>query len=454
MTTIPLGAIHKKTGEYIYPKIANKTDEYICLECQKELILCQGNIRVHHFRHKFDYNLPCHRYNNPTESQIHKDAKLLLKTFIEKQSISFIRTCSDCIKEEEFELPEFTETSSIALEYRFEFNGPKIADVAYLDNNEIIGIFEIYYSHKTNRENRPEPWFEIDALSLIQSVNDNINPIKINCIRHEKCEACVILQEKEANERKRNKSLALDIIEDWFFHGIEILPFSSDWLDKDIYITKNTKSKNIQTSNSVDLMIEYGDAGDTYELYHIFLIDASENYDIMNEFEYVFENIAVYYINIDWILSQIERPTRIRSVASLDCSSHNEKWCNKTKCQCGYLSSYWIKQINKNVPGYNYKLIYIISCESCGYNSRKEYDSCQKCYVLSPLCIMATNIHDTLCKECDVMKYDSEKEYLCVPYHEKEEAKLYDAMWDKDVKKWYVYKDNENIDAILQKWKK
>jgi len=444
MTTIPLGAINKKTCEYVYPKIANKTDEYICLECHKDLILCQGNIRVHHFRHKFDYTNACHRYNNPTESQIHKDAKLLLKILIEKNNISFIRKCSHCIKEEEFELPEVTETSSIELEYRFEYNGPKIADVAYLDNNEIICIFEIYYSHKTNRENRPEPWFEIDALSLIQQVNDNINPIKINCIRNEKCEVCVIHQEKEENKRKRNKSLALDIIDDWFFHGIEILPFSLDLLDMDIYITKNTKSKNIQTPNSVDLMIEYGDVGDTYELYHIFLIDASENYDIINEFEYLYSNIAVYYINIDWILSQTERPTRIRSVASLDCSSH----FNKTKTQCGHLSSYWIKQIN--VP--EYKLIYIISC-GCGYNSRKEYDNCQKCNVLSPLCIMVTNIHHMLCKQCDVIKYDFEKQYLCVPYHEKEEAKLYDAMWDKDVKKWYVYKDNENIDTILQKWK-
>lgn len=445
MTTIPLGAINKKTGEYVYPKIANKTDEYICIECHKDLILCQGNIRVHHFRHKFDYTNACHRYNNPTESQIHKDAKLLLKILIEKNNISFIRKCSHCIKEEEFELPEFTETSSIELEYRFEYNGPKIADVAYLDNHEIVCIFEIYYSHKTNKENRPEPWFEIDALSLIQHVNDNINSIKINCIRREKCEECVIYQEKEENEKKRKKSLALDIIDDWFFHGIEILPFSLDWLDKDIYITKNTKSKNIQTPNSVDLIIKYRDERDTCELYHIFLIDDFENYDIINEFEYVFENIAVYYVNIDWILSQKERPTRIRSCVSLDCSSH----FSKTKTQCGHLSSYWTKQIN--VP--NYKLIYVIPCSKCGYNSKKENDNCQKCNELSPLCIMATNIHVTLCKQCDVIKYDDEKEYLQVPYHEKEEAKLYDALWDKDVKKWYVYKDNENIDIILQKWK-
>ena len=81
MTTIPLGAINKKTGEYVYPRIANKIDEYSCPECHKDLIICQGNIRVHHFRHKVDSTEQCHHYNAPTESQIHKDAKLLLHLF-------------------------------------------------------------------------------------------------------------------------------------------------------------------------------------------------------------------------------------------------------------------------------------------------------------------------------------------------------------------------------------
>ena len=75
MSVLSLGAINKITGEYVYPKIANKKDEYVCPECNKELILCQGEVRVPYFRHKVDVN-PCH----PTESQIHKNAKMLLKT--------------------------------------------------------------------------------------------------------------------------------------------------------------------------------------------------------------------------------------------------------------------------------------------------------------------------------------------------------------------------------------
>ena len=89
---LSLGAINKLNGEYVYPKTANKTDEYICPECNKDLLLCQGEIRVHHFRHKVDSINPCHHYSNPTESQIHKEAKILLKNILERKiPVSFIR---------------------------------------------------------------------------------------------------------------------------------------------------------------------------------------------------------------------------------------------------------------------------------------------------------------------------------------------------------------------------
>jgi competence CoiA-like predicted nuclease len=51
---ISLGAKNKVTGEYVYLKIANKKDNYICPDCEKDLIVCQGEIRAHYFRHKVD----------------------------------------------------------------------------------------------------------------------------------------------------------------------------------------------------------------------------------------------------------------------------------------------------------------------------------------------------------------------------------------------------------------
>ena len=200
---LTLGAINKITGEYVFPKIANKKDKYICIECNRDLILRQGEIRVHHFSHKVD-TIKCNHYTNPSETQIHKDAKNLLKNLLERKiPISFCRKCCSCKKDEEFEIPEISETSVIELEYQFEYNGKKIADVVYIDNNDIVCIFEIYKSHKTNNQNRPEPWFEIDAKKLIEIANDiSLISLKIPCIRFEECEECSLKKLKYTDLNK------------------------------------------------------------------------------------------------------------------------------------------------------------------------------------------------------------------------------------------------------------
>ena len=73
-----LGAIDKNTREYIYPSIAIKSNNYICLDCKKDLIFVNGKIKRPHFRHYSDKE-PCTFYNHPSETQIHKNAKILLK---------------------------------------------------------------------------------------------------------------------------------------------------------------------------------------------------------------------------------------------------------------------------------------------------------------------------------------------------------------------------------------
>ena len=198
---LSLGAINKHTREYVYPKIANKTDEYICPECNKDLILVKGEVRVHHFRHKVDTKTPCNHYNKPTETQIHKDAKILLKTLLERKiPISFIRKCCECTGHSIWKLPEIKDNSVIKLEHRFEFNGPKIADVAWLNDDKLYCIFEICNTHKTRNENRPEPWFEIDAETLITNANDDsLTLLEVPCIRRQIiCGKC-----REYNNKKQ-----------------------------------------------------------------------------------------------------------------------------------------------------------------------------------------------------------------------------------------------------------
>jgi len=226
---LSLGAINKLTGEYIYSKIANKKDEYTCPECNKDLILVQGEIRVHHFRHKVDSINPCHYYSKPTESQIHKDAKMLLKTLLEnKTHIQFVRQCVSCKIGVEITLPEITEDSIITLEHRFNYEDElRIADVAHTLNGEIKGIYEICNTHKTCSEDRPEPWVEIDANSLLTLVNTNNEPLIINCIRCEKCEECI---EKE-------REIRLNIRKD--------VESKSDFNESDSYCCHSVDIKNI-----------------------------------------------------------------------------------------------------------------------------------------------------------------------------------------------------------------
>lgn len=194
MLCIPsLGAKNKNTNEYIHPRIANKIDKYICIECDKDLILCKGKIRNPYFRHKNESINPCNYYSSPTETQIHKEAKMLLKYLLDnKISLSFIRNCECCKKEEIIKIAEITHKSSIKIEHRFEYNGLKIADVVYIDDENIKYIFEICNTNKTKNENRPEPWFEIDAMTLINIVNnsENLSSIVIPCIRIKRCENC------------------------------------------------------------------------------------------------------------------------------------------------------------------------------------------------------------------------------------------------------------------------
>jgi len=199
---LSLGAINKHTREYVYPKIADKKDEYICPECNKDLILVKGEVRVHHFRHKVDTKTPCNHYNKPTETQIHKDAKILLKTLLERKiPISFIRNCCECTGPSIWKLPEMNDTSIIKLEHRFEFNGTKIADVAWINDDKLYCIFEICNTHKTRNENRPEPWFEIDAETLITNANDDsLTLLEVPCIRRQiSCGKCrEIKKQKQA----------------------------------------------------------------------------------------------------------------------------------------------------------------------------------------------------------------------------------------------------------------
>lgn len=204
-----MGAINKTTNKYEYPKIANKINKYKCPFCEKNVIFRNGKIKQPHFAHNKSDN-HCSYYEKPNETQIHKDAKLLMKTLLDnKNKILFYRKCYDCLLNTIFEYKiadnDYNENTLAYIEYRFNYNNSnRSADVALVENEDIKYIFEICHKNKTKEENRPEPWFEINSEKLINNINfakNMNNEIRIECIRDYKCDFCKQVIECEKNRQ-------------------------------------------------------------------------------------------------------------------------------------------------------------------------------------------------------------------------------------------------------------
>ena len=202
-----MGSINKITNEYEYPRIAQKGKKYVCPECKKDVNFCKGQIKQPYFAHKKSES-PCYYYDKPSESQIHKDAKNLLKTLLTKKTqMNFYNVCKDCEDKvygccELFE-DNYEDNIKAIIEYRFTYNDSnKSADVALIKNNNIVYIFEICYKNKTRENARPEPWVEIKAEEFIRDINngtllDENGILHIQCIRDSICNECEEKREKE-----------------------------------------------------------------------------------------------------------------------------------------------------------------------------------------------------------------------------------------------------------------
>ena len=185
-----LGAIDKSTGLYTHPAQAVKGKKYQCLDCGQDLSFKKGDINIAHFAHKSGSD--CTFLDKPSETQLHKLGKQIIQQILKKKiPLKINRKCSTCQNIiDEYEIPEISNDSNIVLEYRFIYqNNDKIADVAYLDKGDIVCLFEICFTNKTEESNRPEPWFEFDAKSL-SNISLTSSTIELDCIRRQLCDIC------------------------------------------------------------------------------------------------------------------------------------------------------------------------------------------------------------------------------------------------------------------------
>lgn len=219
---LSMGALNKQTNEYEYPAIASKLNSYKCPHCSSDVILKKGEIKRHHFAHKTSEK-GCTYYERPNESQIHKDAKNLLYSLLKsKTELNIKRKCVRCNgiyhvdgewKGHTISKNNYEDGDPIPmLEYSFNFNGKnKRADVALVYESSNVcdtHIFEICHTNPTLECDRPEPWFEFNALTLINDINNQIEfrfAIDLFCLRqpneNNKCSMCIEHQQKFEREQ-------------------------------------------------------------------------------------------------------------------------------------------------------------------------------------------------------------------------------------------------------------
>jgi hypothetical protein len=196
---IILGALCIGTDRYILPSEATKGEQYTCIGCNDKVFVRKGEKNKPHFCHY--PNSECKYYEHASESEIHKNAKMRIKSLLEQKcEISFIRKCirkdtpfNLCERNPDiYSIPVVTDTSKIVLEFPFkmEYEGVTyFADVAYIDGDEPLCMIEICHTHATSKERRVDPWFEVSAKNVLEAeIKDNT--IQFTCIRQELCDEC------------------------------------------------------------------------------------------------------------------------------------------------------------------------------------------------------------------------------------------------------------------------
>lgn len=187
------GAICKDTRLLVDPKGALKRSWYECPDCHRDVSVRKGEVRAAYFAHRADKVNPCTYYKrNPSLDQQHKNAQLKLEQFLNNQvEIDIKRHCSCGCGWITGTIVPTHHPGKGKCEHRFKFNGSqRSADVALVDGDTILSIFEVVHTHYTQERHRPEPWFEISAKEINALPSDSAQ-IKLTCVRQLQSKECI-----------------------------------------------------------------------------------------------------------------------------------------------------------------------------------------------------------------------------------------------------------------------
>lgn len=213
------GAINIQTGEYSLARYSIKSQEYKCPSCDEKLKLKKGTKRRHHWCH-YNQDTKCDFYfknddntNNEKlhESLIHKECKSILKKMMKEKSVTISRKCAtgQCDISLNIILEPLNENCILIEEYPLNFintigiNRKIRADLVRIENDKLIEIYEIYATHQTREEDRPNNinWYEFNTDQIYEKYNDENyylnDTIILNCCRHIiKCDECINEEKK------------------------------------------------------------------------------------------------------------------------------------------------------------------------------------------------------------------------------------------------------------------
>jgi hypothetical protein len=201
------GAIDTETQAYVVPRNASRGRNYVCVDCSQRVVFRCGDVRLPHFAH-FTPSIKCTYYNTTApESDQHKHAKQLLKTWlIARKPITFgwackaqtkFGSCNTMSSDTEHSI-EYKDGDEVVLEYRDPAR-KYIADVAVVNSGQVRYIIEVVHSHRTITMCRPEPWFEVRANDIDEGLHYGDDEIilddcRINSSRF--CSNCRVKQER------------------------------------------------------------------------------------------------------------------------------------------------------------------------------------------------------------------------------------------------------------------
>jgi len=228
-------ALEVDTGYYVIAKYARKDKQNRCPKCNKECIVCDGEIKEKYIRHKVKVKGECdyfdagliitekNKYTPKVRNLFHNASIVYLQNFLNKgykliitKKCKFKYKCENIVKEIKLE-----DGDSVKVEKSFYLNGViKRGDLCILDKNENIKIIlEIFDTHRTDENDRPNDieWYELDVNDIMEYYDDDgdYDVIKLNCNRYYVCYPCEnhrqeILKQQEEEYKQRQKQKELE----------------------------------------------------------------------------------------------------------------------------------------------------------------------------------------------------------------------------------------------------